>query len=68
MKMEDPDADLKLYLSAETGCDSMCKEDASELGIMSTTEPLSSKAGNSPLNIPFWVTWPSTLGEGSDVS
>ena len=53
IKIEDPDADFQLYLSAETGCDSKFKEDANELGIISTTDPLSSKAGNSPLNIPF---------------
>ena len=53
IKIEDPDADFKLYLSAETGCDSKFKEDANELCIISTTDPLSNKAGNSPLNIPF---------------
>ena len=53
MKIEDPDADFKLYFPAETGCDSKSNEDANELGMISTTDPLSNKAGNSPINFPF---------------
>ena len=49
MKIEDLDADLKLYLSAGTGCESKSIEDANVLGIISTTDPLSNKVGISPL-------------------